>query len=224
VSKIEKAIEDVFTALLDPTLRSPKSKRFVIGRLWEDADHTFAFTVPTDEKNKIYLAEKFFTPNYDHYRQYLTDSAFPIRAHARAATLIHELTHLISGTEDICYLDSLRPFSDLIDESTATGKAFKTTMVESQENSLSIKTPYTQLFMLQNPDTDVWEELGSTYPEDTQRQKKVVLKLTGEENLAGAREKFKKDPLIRLSVQLANADSVASLITQLGRRLHVDTP
>lgn len=99
-----------------------------------------------------------------------------------------------------------------------------TALIDIEENTLSIKTPYTQLFMLQNPDTGGWEDLGDTIPEQTVRAKDLILKLTGAENLAGARQKFKKDSLTRLSVQLANADSVAWLITHLGRQLHVDTP
>lgn len=224
VVKLEKTIGDIFAALLEPTLRNAKSKRFVVGRLLEDGEHTFAFTVPTDEKNKIYLAEKFFRPQYDHYRRYLTDTAFPIRSHARAVTLIHELSHLVGGTEDICYVESSRPFTDLIDETTAMGKELKTTLADVQKSALSLKTPYTQLFMYQHPDTGEWEDLGDTSPEETYLAKNIILKVTGEENLAGAREKFKKDPLIRLSVQLANADSVAWLISHLGRELHVSTP
>lgn len=224
VDKIEKSIGDIFAALLEPSLRKAKSKRFVIGRLLRDSEHTFAFTVPTDEKNKIYLAEKFFSPKYDYYRRHLTDTAFPIRAHARALTLIHELSHLVGATEDICYVESSSPFTDLIDDSTAAGQTLKKVLVDVQNSALSLRTPYTQLFMYQDPDTGEWEDLGNTSPEHTFQAKNVILKVTGEENLAGAREKFKKDPLIRLGVQLANADTVAWLISQLGRQLHVSTP
>jgi hypothetical protein len=78
--------------------------------------------------------------------------------------------------------------------------------------------------MIQAPDTGEWEELGSTSLEDTSRLKDFVLTMTGAENLSGARQTFKKDPLIRLKVQLSNADSIAWLIGHLGRQLHVSTP
>ncbi|MHC8305667.1 dermonecrotic toxin domain-containing protein [Pseudomonas sp. PB3P13] len=224
VDKIEKTILEIFAALLDPTLRKAKSKRFVIGSVFHAVEHTFAFTVATDKKNRIYLAEKFFRPQYDHYRRHLTDTAFPISGHARAVTLIHELSHMVSGTEDIGYLDPSKPFFDLIDETTGKGRELRTVLAHISEKTLSIMTPYTQLFMHEEPDTGIWKELGDTFPEETDRAKAIILKLTGEENLAGARQKFKRDPLVRLSVQLANADSVASLIAQLGRQLHVDTP
>jgi hypothetical protein len=75
-----------------------------------------------------------------------------------------------------------------------------------------------------DPDTGEWEDLGSTFFEDTRKIKQRVLALTGAENLSGARHIFRRDALIRLNVQLANADSVAWLISHLGRQLHVDTP
>jgi hypothetical protein len=54
--------------------------------------------------------------------------------------------------------------------------------------------------------------------------KEHILTLTGAENLSGARHTFKKDPMIRLKVQLGNADSIAWLIGHLGRQLYVSTP
>ena len=70
----KKSWATCFTALLDPTLRKTKSSRFVVGRVVEGADNTFAFIVPTDAKQKIYLAERFFDPGFDIYRQHLTDT------------------------------------------------------------------------------------------------------------------------------------------------------
>ncbi|MGL6243347.1 dermonecrotic toxin domain-containing protein [Pseudomonas sp.] len=224
VDKIEKVVGDIFAAVLDPTLRKYSSHRFVVGRLIEDSETTFAFTVPTDIKRRIYLAEKFFKPDFNHYRAHLSDRAFPIAPHARAATLIHELSHLACKTEDIAYLDSSRPFADLIEATNPLATLQKQALTEVQDTALSLKTPYTRLFMLRDSDTGAWEDLGSTSSEDTDQIKRRILTMTGAENLSGARHTFKRDPLIRLDVQLANADSVTWLITQLGRRLHVSTP
>ena len=139
-------------------------------------------------------------------------------------TIIHELSHIACKTEDISYLDCSRPFADLITTSSAVAKALNNELTALQSTALSIKTPYTQLFMVQDPDSRVWEELGETTHEDTERVKEHILQLTGAENLSGARHIFKKNPLIRLKVQLGNADSVAWLIGHLGRQLHVSTP
>ncbi|MHC8401233.1 hypothetical protein ACYZTX_17630 [Pseudomonas sp. MDT1-17] len=100
----------------------------------------------------------------------------------------------------------------------------KKALSELQDSALSIKTPYTQLFKIQNPDDGGWEDLGNTLHENTDQIKELMLALTGADNLSGARTTFKKDSLIRLAVQLANADSVTWLITHLGRQLHTSTP
>ncbi|MHC8326781.1 dermonecrotic toxin domain-containing protein [Pseudomonas sp. LB1P83] len=224
VEQVEKVVSDVFTALLEPSLRKPKSSRFAVGRLVDGAQNTFAFIVATDAKRRIHLAERFFDPRFDLYHQHLTDTAFPINTHARAVTLIHELSHMACKTEDISYLDPCRPFTDLIGTATPLATELKRALTDVQTTALSIKTPYTQLFMTQDPDTGVWEDPGSTSYEDTDRVKAHILALTGAENLSGARHTFKKDPLVRLAVQLGNADSVAWLVSQLGRELHVSTP
>ncbi|MFL1527748.1 dermonecrotic toxin domain-containing protein [Pseudomonas sp. O230] len=224
VDKLEKVVADMFSALLDPTLRKSKSDRFVVGTVIEGADVTFAFVIPKDAKKKIYLAERFFTPGYEHYREHLCDKTFPINTHARAMTLLHELSHIACKTEDIAYLDPGRPFADLIGTASMTATNLKTALTHVQDIALSIKTPYTQLFMTQDPDTGEWEDPGSTTYENTDRVKEHLLTLTAAENLSGARENFKKSSLTRLAVQLGNADSVAWLISHLGRQLHVNTP
>ncbi|MBT9573966.1 dermonecrotic toxin domain-containing protein [Pseudomonas umsongensis] len=224
VEKLEKVVGDMFAALLDPSLRKAKSDRFVVGRVIEGAENTFGFVVPKDIKKKIYLGEKFFDTGYEHYRQHLTDKTFPISTHARATTLLHELSHIVCQTEDISYMDPGRPFADLIGTASGTASQLKNALTSVQDAALSIKTPYTQLFMTQDPDTGEWEDPGSTTLEDTGRVKAHILALTGAQNLSGAREIFKKNSLTRLAVQLGNADSVAWLISQLGRELHTHTP
>ena len=224
VEQLEKVVEQIFSALLDPTLRTANSNRFTIGRVIEDAENTFGFVAPKDPKRKIYLAEKFFASSFEHYRSHLSDAHFPIGAHSRSMTLIHELSHIVCKTVDISYLDTGRPFADLIGTVTQDAKQLKSALTMLQDTALSIKTPYTQLFMAQNPDTGEWEDLGHTSSEDTELIKEHVLTLTGAENLSEARHMFKRDPLIRLKVLLGNADSVAWLIGHLGRQLHVSTP
>lgn len=224
VEQIEKVIGDVFTALLEPSLRKPKSSRFAVGRLTEDAQNTFAFIVTNDTNRRIHLAERFFNLRFDQLRKHLTDAAFPVETHARAVILIHELSHMACKTEDISYFDPGRPFADLIGTATPLAAELKRALIDRQKTALSIQTPYTRLFKIQDPDTDVWEDPGNTSDEESNRIKARILELTGAENLSGARETFKKNPLVRLTVQLNNADSVAWLVSHLGRELHVSTP
>ncbi|MDB5996027.1 MAG: hypothetical protein JWP42_3163 [Pseudomonas sp.] len=224
VASLEKVVNEIFSALLDPTLRKPKSRRFATGKVLEQGSSTFGFIVPSDEKRVIYLAEKFFFPNFDHYRNYLTDASFPIREHARAAILIHEISHIACNTEDIAYMDSGRPFYDLIESNTSRAQSLKKALTDIQRKALSSLTPLPELFTIFNPDTGLWEDLGETTNDQTDRARAHVLKLSGEKTLADARRRFKQDAKTRLAVQLGNADSVTWLITRLGRELHTSTP
>ncbi|MBH2032479.1 MAG: hypothetical protein I8H93_13325 [Pseudomonadales bacterium] len=224
VELLEQAVSNVFATLLEPSLTKETSSRFVVGRAVSGETNTFAFTVPSDIKRKIYLVNRFFKPAYDVYQPYLSNPDFPINTHARAATLVHEVAHIALDAEDITYLDSGRPFVDLIDTSSPTARGLKEELSKLQETALSVKTPYTDLFTLYDPATGDRDDLGNTFEEDTGDVKKLVLTLTKTVNLSGARTQFKKNALIRLKVLLANADSVAWLITRLGRQLHVSTP
>lgn len=224
VTMIEKVVEEILGALLDPTLRQEKSTRFVIGRAKDEPEHVMAFAIPSDQRNKIYLAEKFFFPKFDHYRNYLRDASFPISPHARATTLIHELSHMICKTEDIAYLDTPRPFADLIETTTLRAIELKTTLTDVQNKALSRRTPLTELFKIYNSEDDIWEDFGDTTFELSERRLSHVLRLTGKDNLDEARAAFMSDATVRLAVQLGNADSVSWLISQLGRQLHTRTP
>ena len=224
MTMLEKVVGDIFGALLDPTLRDAKSRRFVVGRTHEDRENTFAFTIPTDLQRKVYLAEKFFLPYLDHYRNYLSDASFPIRPHSRASTLIHELSHIVCDTEDLGYLDAFRPFADLIETSSSRARELKKALTDVQRTALSSKSPLNQLFKLENADSGLWEDFGSTTYENTDQEREHVLKLTGEKTLDDARKRFMRDSTARLAVQLGNADSVSWLIGQLGRQLHTSTP
>ena len=88
---------------------------------------------------------------------------------------MHELSHIACKTEDIAYLDPGRPFADLIGTASPTASDLKNELSHIQDTALSIKTPYTQLFMTQDPDTGEWEDLGSTTYEDTDRVKAHIL-------------------------------------------------
>lgn len=224
VTMIEKVVQDIFGALLAPTLRHGKSKRFIIGRATDDPENIFAFTVPADKEMRIFLAERFFLPKFDHYRNYLSDAAFPISTHARASTLIHELSHLVCKTEDIAYLDASRPFSDLIETSNPLARGLKTSLTQLQGRALSKQSSLAELFAVFNSHENIWEDLGDTSYETTDRAMAQVLRLSGQATLSDARALFKRDSTVRLAVQLGNADSVSWLITHLGRQLYTGTP
>jgi hypothetical protein len=86
-----------------------------------------------------------------------------------------------------------------------------------QTQALSILTPVTDLFKVLDEATDTWVDPGAI--DDTDHIEDHILNLTGGTDLADARRIFYADPLKRIDTLLGNADSVAYLITTLGRQL-----
>ena len=152
----------------------------------------------------------------DSYQNRLT-SPFDLCAHARASTLIHELTHLKLETEDIAYLDSMRPFTDLINAAKPGAQILKTTLEDLQRTALSTMTPATMLFKTWDDYSAQWEDYGPDTATAHVRQK--VLNTTGTKDLKDARDVFMSNADKRIDTILANADSVTYLITHLGRVL-----
>ena len=152
----------------------------------------------------------------DDYQNRLT-TPFDISAHARGSVLIHELTHLKFRTEDIAYLDSMRPFSDLIDANKPGAQLMKTTLEDLHKTALSMLTPATMLFKTWDDLESKWADFGAETA--TYHVKQKVLNTTGAKDLDNARQIFMNDPDKRIDTILANADSVTYLITHLGRLL-----
>ncbi|WP_395607747.1 dermonecrotic toxin domain-containing protein [Pseudomonas sp. B22129] len=206
LAKIDRSVSQVLSGLLEHSLLDRGSDRFVYGHDRQTLVESMAFVIPVEVRRKIYLVDRFFHPR-------LYPANFPLRVpfdideHARAATLIHEMSHLVSDTENIAYLDSARPFLDLFDPNTPQ----YADLYEVQNTTLSHLTPLRELFTVE----DWWG--GFQDLKDPARAR--VLSLTGTQTLTDARNVFMADPDRRLDVILANADSVAYLITYVGRRL-----
>ncbi|AZF26376.1 dermonecrotic toxin domain-containing protein [Pseudomonas sp. R2-60-08W] len=216
VRRIETRVDEVLNELVNPTLINPDSMRFVSGTHHPGEIDTFAFVLPDDADKKIYLLDRFFDPKMDAYQNRLT-LPFDISAHARATVLIHEITHLRSLTEDLVYLDSMRPFPDLINVQIQGGALMKTDLTQLRETALSVMTPAMRLFKTLDEFTQQWNDFDSE--EGTGPLKDKVLKTTGARTLADARSIFMSDANKRIDTILTNADSVAYLISHLGREL-----
>lgn len=214
VQKLTAVVDKLLLELVDPSLTSLNSKRFVTGFHRIRPNTHVAFTIPADAEQKLYLADRFFNVGYDLYRPHLI-APFDIDTHARATTIIHELSHIVFATEDIAYLESARPFPDLLAE--ATGKRLKDALHDVQTTSLSMLTPITELFQVLDEDTGTWMDPGTAI--NTDHIEEHILQLTGGKNLNDARQIFRSDSSRRIDTVLGNADSVACLITQLGRQL-----
>lgn len=216
LSRVEKIIDGILDELSDPSLTGPDSKRFVSGTSRVSMAQEYAFVIPEDRERKLYLLNRFFDPDMDEYQNRL-NSPFDISAHARASTLIHELTHLRSRTEDIAYMDTMRPFADLINPAQPGAQLMKTTLEDLRKTALSTLTPATMLFKTWDDLSATWEDYGAD--SGTHYIKQKVLSATGAKDLDHARQVFMSDPDKRIDTILANADSVTYLITHLGRLL-----
>ncbi|AKS04892.1 dermonecrotic toxin domain-containing protein [Pseudomonas trivialis] len=215
VTKIQKRVAEITKGLTQQSLIRPDSARFVTGSALWWPTNTYAFVIPADPEQKIYLLDYFFNTHMDAYRGHL-NAPFDLDDHARAATLIHEISHLVSKTEDIAYLDSMRPFIDLIHRGTADGLRQHTALSNLQSAALSVLTPATMLFKTWDDLSQKWKDLGRL---GTTKPRDKVLNLTGAKTLDDARQTFMSDAERRLDIILANADSVTYLITHLGRNL-----
>ncbi|MHA6575883.1 dermonecrotic toxin domain-containing protein [Pseudomonas yamanorum] len=217
---LSQKLMDTVTAILDevlePSLYSLNSRRFVSGVHLAEPERHWAFTIDDDPDRRIYLTENFFNPPTADFEGRLINY-FDQRTHARATTLIHELTHIVSNTADAAYLNSVSPFADLIEVETPAGRDLQKRLRDLQENGYSVSTPMGQLFKSTSPSGAAGTDIG-TEPEDDYI-KQQILTTTGGVDLSNARGIFKTNLTQRFNTQMDNADSLTLLITTLGRQL-----
>lgn len=223
LGKIEKAISPICRALANPTWGKQNGERFVVGHLKYLEDRATAFVFDGSGAKRIYLTQFFFHMELGWYRS-AVPQPFDVDAHGQGAVIIHEMSHLLTHTIDIIYLDTMNPFLDLISTVSHLGQKKYDEQKELQEEGLSLATPKSKLF------TD-WDETTNTYKSIDQLpgHKEVareVLKTTGTRNMDAARDAF-LDPTSadkRIDVILRNADSITLLICELGRQLDPSPP
>lgn len=211
VISVKQTFDQIYRQLLDPAFSPRSSQRYVVGTNKLGYEDSTAFNFEKDPLHRIFFTERYFTAPYVrlkriHYRQ----GGFNTGTHFRAAVLIHELSHIASGSHDIAYVDSNVPFLDLLEDSGNYRARLKQEH-EKAQGSLSHLTPRNELFRMD--DGTVWRDLKTADGD----AKKAVLKLAGTTSLDAARDTFLSNHLIRSKIILANADSVALLVTLLGR-------
>lgn len=205
--------------LVHPGLSPYSSQRYVSGSNKPGFENTNAFIFEKDPQQRIFLSERFFSrPPFMRLKPlHVRQGSFNSGTHYRATTLIHEISHISNITHDIAYLDANVPFLDLIDDTGAYRARVKLTYEKAQKN-LSHLAPREELFRIE--ENDSWRD----FQEADGNIKNEILKVTGTSNLEAARDKFVHDPSIRAKVMLRNADSVALLVTLLGRERFVPVP
>ncbi|MCX2899587.1 dermonecrotic toxin domain-containing protein [Pseudomonas mandelii] len=218
LDKIRKVIVPICNAVVDPGLDELDTRRFVVGSSTVQSSSFIAFVVQKDKQKRVYFSEHFFDPKLDWYKTGLTE-AFDVDGHAQAATLIHEFSHHFADTIDIAYLEARRPFTDIVETTTAYGAKLKREQEEYQREALSLATPRHQLFSDWNSTLSKWVSLDAI--SESYDVAKEVLKTTRTKSLSDARNAFldRSSADIRIDTILRNADSVTHLICEMGRLL-----
>jgi hypothetical protein len=209
--QVEDSVRRLLDEVTDPSLSPFSSTRYVVGTNRPGNERTAAFVIPADPQRRVFLTERFFrTPVYRLESQADLEG-FDLEAHARAATLIHELSHLVLDTKDLAYIESEAPFPDLLRTNTVANSRIREQIIRLHERRLSHLTPRDELFTLFEDGR--WRDLAR---EDA-RGYATVLRITGTKTLSEARAVFLADAEKRSRVMLKNADSVTLLILRLGR-------
>lgn len=218
LDKIKQAIVPICDALVNPGEDLLNSERFVVGSTRHLGNDLIAFVLDNDTRKAVHFTERFFDQGLDWYKSCLTEP-FNVEGHSQAATLIHEFAHIYSKALDIATLEARRPFSDLIAPITGYGAAMKQSQQTFQRTALSLASPREELFAHWNDTLSSWVSLDAI--PGLEHVGKEILKLTQSTSMADARSAFlnRVDPAKRIEVILHNADSLAYLITEMGRQL-----
>ncbi|MQT44212.1 MULTISPECIES: dermonecrotic toxin domain-containing protein [unclassified Pseudomonas] len=215
LERLNHTIEPMLTRFLHPDLSPLTSRRYVVCRSRFN-DKAVAWIHRWDTDKRVFLSERFFTTLFDtpqalsHPYLKPTDPPFAVNAHYRASFLLHEVSHGVLNTEDINYLNPGFPYDDLLDDTSEFGNQLRSFNQIIQEcHSPHLQPEY--LFQQFDVEKHTWADIPSN------PGKARVKAITGVQTLAQARSIFTDDPVKRVELMLANADTVVLLITRLGR-------
>lgn len=212
VSEVRAVAAAMLTELMDASLDPRFSQRYVTGLNKPGLEWVVAFTDIEDPLRRIFFTERFFdVPRVLHRTLAANHQQFDAPAHFRATAFIHELSHLVHGTGDLAYIEASVPYLDMIDTTQGQGQALLARLTQIRRDALSAYTPQDQLFtVLEN---GVRRDLSEADGDACE----YILRHSKQPTLAGARVAFVADEQVRKDILLANADSVALLITLLAR-------
>ena len=215
LERLKQTVEPMLARFLHPDMSPLTSSKYVVCRS-RFADNTVAFINVADPGKLVYLTDKFFTSVFERpyalAHPYLkpAEQTFAVNQHYRASFLLHETTHQTLSTEDMNYLNPGFPYLDLLDETTNYGKYLKDYCGLAQY----CHSPYLdidKLFQVFDANSQSWVDLSAG------SAKRRVKKIADVQSLAEARQVFTNDPMKRIELMLANADTVVLLIIRLGR-------
>ena len=215
LERLNQTIEPMLTRFLHPDL-SPLTSNYYVACRSRFNDKAVAWIHRWDTDKRLFLSERFFTTLFDtpqalsHPYLKPTDPPFAVNTHYRASFLLHEVSHGVLNTEDINYLNPGFPYDDLLDDTTEFGNHLKAFNQIIQDcHSPHLQPEY--LFQQFDVEKHTWADIPSN------PGKARVKAITGVQTLAEARPIFTDDPVKRVELMLANADTVVLLITRLGR-------
>jgi hypothetical protein len=211
----ERMIKLLYDGLMDASMSTYSSSRYVVGNNRSASDMTAGFVFKRDPQRRMFLTERFFNVLPYSLNAQARIEGFELAPHFQAATLIHEFSHLVADTHDIAYLETSAPYPDLLLEDNANNIRLKADLALLQTEGLSHLTEKANLFLLL--DNGQWRDIirddGSAFD--------AVLRITGTRNLDAARDVFLSDAVKRSELLLSNADSVTLLVLLLGRHNYV---
>lgn len=215
IEHVHSCVDALLARFLHPDLSPLTSRNYVVCRSRFDSPAS-AFVNRADSAKRIYLTEVFFSTIFErpfalnHPYLKAASASFPVNQQMRASFLLHEITHEVLETEDIHYLNAGFPYRDLID----TNQPFGRYLEDLAEEIQIVHSPYIateNLFQELNSETMRWKDI----PNGTAKSR--VLEIAGTETLEQARLVFINDPVKRMELMLANADTLVLLIVHLGR-------
>jgi hypothetical protein len=215
LNETERMIKMLYDGLMDASMSTHSSPRYVIGNNRSASDPTAGFMFKRDPKKRIFLTERFFNVLPFSLKDQARIEGFELAPHFQAATLIHEFSHMVADTHDIAYLETSAPYPDLLLEDNANNVRLKADLALLQTQGLSHQTKKANLFLIEKDGQwrDISQSDGSGFD--------AVLRITGTRNLDAARDVFLTDAVKRSQVLLSNADSVTLLVLLLGRHNYV---
>jgi hypothetical protein len=215
LSETERVIKLLYDGLMDASMSTHSSSRYVVGTNRSVKDPTTGFVFKRDPQKRMFLTERFFNVLPYSLNARARTEGFELVPHFQAATLIHEFSHLVADTHDIVYLETSAPYPDLLLEDNANNVRLKADLALVHSQGMSHLTHKANLFLYQKDGQ--WRDLdrseGSGYD--------AVLRITGTRNLDAARDVFLTDAVKRSQLLLSNADSVTLLVLLLGRHNYV---
>jgi hypothetical protein len=215
LSETERVIKLLYDGLMDASMSTHSSSRYVVGTNRSVKDPTTGFVFKRDPQKRMFLTERFFDVLPYSLNARARTEGFELVPHFQAATLIHEFSHLVADTHDIVYLETSAPYPDLLLEDNANNVRLKADLALVHSQGMSHLTQKANLFLYQKDGQ--WRDLGRSEGSGYD----AVLRITGTRNLDAARDVFLTDAVKRSQLLLSNADSVTLLVLLLGRHNYV---